>query len=617
MALNQAKQRAIFTGLVILFLAAGCSRMASNFLKLSPAEHKVKVEKNVMVPMRDGVKLATDIYLPADSPGPFPVILTRLPYNKDYIGAVGKLFAERGYGFVVQDCRATYHSEGEVFIPFVFEHEDGMDTVAWIAKQSWFNGNLGTWGASYFGATQWAIAADNPYLKCFYPQITSARLDKLIFTGGAFSFRLATGWSAGVGKQSKGNSQLLDMGKKVEMATAGFFNAPLKPDLPIDFRELPGLSMADTEKKFAQGMGLPEGQMPPDMVERMMTMMNYPAFAEYADAFNFHDRYQQVTAPALMVSGWYDIFVNGELADFVAMKKTAPGDAGKYTRIIIGPWGHVSGFKPDAGSDAKMGAMMRDLMIFAWFDRWLKGEQNGIEKAAPVKLYVMGKNVWRDENEWPLARTQYTKYYFHGQGRANSLTGDGVLSTEAPGQEPADHFAYDPRNPVLTAGGNNLLEDVGAKDQAAVEKRPDVLVFTTPPLAGEVEVTGPISAVVYAASTARDTDFTVKLCDVYPNGVSYNLQEGIVRARYRESTLQPSLIEPGKIYEYHIEMWATSNCFLKGHRIRVQVASSSFPRFDRNTNAGGEGGPMNIIIANQSIYHDQEHPSHVLLPVIP
>jgi putative CocE/NonD family hydrolase len=350
----------------------------------------------------------------------------------------------------------------------------------------------------------------------------------------------------------------------------------------------------------------------------MIELLNYPAFAEYADPFNFKDRYKNVNAPALMVSGWFDMFLKGQLEDFVSMREMAPGDAGKYTKLTIGPWGHVVGRHPDAGKDAKLSDMMRLFMNFDWYDRWLRGEMNGVEDGAPLRIYVMGKNEWRDENEWPLARTEYTKYYIHSNGDANTKDGDGTLSTEAPStNEPPDKFKYDPMDPVITVGGNNLLESVGALDQKDVETRDDVLVFTGEPLDADLEITGWVTATIYAASSAVDTDFTVKVCDVYPNGKSLNIVDGIIRARYRESLTDPSLIEPGRIYKYEIDLWATSLAFLKGHRIRVQVSSSNFPRFDRNGNLGGEGGPDDYVKAKQKIYHDQDHPSHVTLPVIP
>lgn len=619
--------------LVVLALAgAGCYTIAGNYLNLDPRQFKVDVEKDVMVEMRDGVRLATDIYRPRGVSGPLPTVLCRLPYNKNNVGAVGRLLAQRGYIFVVQDCRACYASEGDVFVPIVFEKPDGLDTVDWIVEQPWYDGNLGTWGASYLGLTQWAIMADTPHLKCTYPQITSGKMNHTIFHGGAFYYRLATGWSSDVGKQNeeeageKGGSASDALGmlsfimpgkdKDALMEEGGLYNLPLQPDIDLAWEDVGRYSVEELAVKLGfaeEGTNEPD----PDAVDRMIELLNYPAFAEYSNDFNFKDRYKDVNAPALMVSGWFDMFLKGQLEDFVSLREMAPGDAGKYTRIIIGPWGHVTGKHPDAGPDAKIGDMLRYMMMFDWYDRWLRGEDNGIEKEAPLRIYVMGKNEWRDENEWPLARTKYTNYYFHGGGNANSVTGDGTLSTTVPEGESPDNFTYDPMDPVITVGGNNLLESVGAKDQKTPEARDDVLVFTTPVLERDLEVTGPISATVYAASSAVDTDFTVKLCDVYPNGQSLSIADGIIRARYRESIIEPSLIEPGRIYKYEVDLWATSISFLKGHRIRIQVSSSNFPRFDRNSNAGGEGGPDNYVLADQTIYHDQDRPSHVRLPVIP
>jgi len=600
----------------VIVAVSGCTLFMSAFLDLPPPSKLVKVEKNVMVEMRDGVRLATDVYKPVGMKGPLPVVLARLPYDKNNVGVVGRLFAERGYIYVIQDCRACFASEGDVFVPMVYDREDGMDTVEWIAEQEWFDGNLGTWGPSYLGITQWAIAYDNPYHKCAYQQITTSRLNATIFLGGAFSYRLASGWTSGVGKQNE-NASPVPLGEAVDWETEGFFNAPLKPEIPIEWEDLAGKSVDELSATLTRAMGLPEGEVPPDTVEKMIELMAYPGFTEYADAFNYKDRYNRTNAPALMVAGWYDIFIDGQLMDFEAMRANAPGDAGEHTRIIIGPWGHASGAHPDAPRKDRTTGQFKDFFIMDWYEYWLKGKDNGVTDQAPIKLFVMGKNQWRDEYEWPLERTEYTKFYLHGGGDANSINGDGVLSTEPPGDEPPDEFAYDPRDPVPTMGGANLLENVGPKDQAEVEKRDDVLVFTSVKLDDELEITGPIEAVIYAASSAVDTDFTVKLCDVYPDGTSLNLQEGIIRARYRDSLTAPSLIEPGKVYEYHIKLWPTSNCFLPGHRIRIQVSSSSFPRFDRNANAGGVGGEMNIVVADQTIYHDRRRPSHLLLPVIP
>ncbi len=634
-------RKAVVCLLVVSVFATGCYWMAGRFLKMDEEEYRVVADKNIMVPMRDNVRLATDIYRPKELSGELPVIMTRLPYNKDNMASVGKLFARRGYIFVIQDCRACYASEGEVFVPILYERRDGMDMVKWISEQPWFNGNLGTWGASYLGITQWAIMDDNPYLKCTYPQITSGKMNLTVFSGGAFFYRLATGWSGSVGKQNTAaekeagaiagvdegedtGGEVMDMlefimpGQDEDQAPqveGGLFNLPLQPEVDMDWKDVANHDIDELAVKL--GFADESGETDPAAVSKMIELLNYPAFAYNSPAFNFKDRYKDVQAPAFMVSGWFDMFLKGQLRDFQNLRQMAPGEAGRSTRLIIGPWGHVMGTHPEAGRDAQLNDMIKLLMKEDWYDRWLMGEQNGIEDGPPLRIYVMGANKWRNEEQWPLPETRYTRFYIHSDGHANTRDGDGGLDRLKPGSEPADTYTYDPMDPVPTTGGNNLLESVGAKRQKKVESRRDVLVFTSSVLDEPLEVTGPIKAYIFAASSAVDTDFTVKLCDVYPSGKSLNIADGIIRARYRESLTDPTLIEPGKVYKYEVDLWATSMLFRKGHRIRVQVSSSNFPRFDRNSNAGGKGGPENYAVAEQTVYHDSEHPSHILLPVIP
>jgi putative CocE/NonD family hydrolase len=254
-----------------------------------------------------------------------------------------------------------------------------------------------------------------------------------------------------------------------------------------------------------------------------------------------------------------------------------------------------------------------------WFDHWLKNVSTGADEWPPVRIFVMGRNEWRDEQEWPLERTKYTRYYFHSQGSANTLNGDGKLSTAIPADEPADRFVYDPNDPVPTLGGCNLIGcPAGPRDQTEAEKRSDVLLFTSDELKAELEVTGPIKVILYAASSAPDTDWTGKLVDVHPDGRVFNLCDGIIRARYCDSQDNPSLIQPGKTYRYGIDLWVTSNAFLPSHKIRVEISSSNFPRFDRNLNTPEPVGTgTKMLKATQIVYHDREHPSHILLPVIP
>ncbi len=604
---------------MIFLLANSCSRIVGKALGLGPVQDQVVVVKDVMITARDGIKLATDIYKPKTE-GKYPVILCRLPYGKNLTGNAGRLFAQRGYIFVIQDCRATFNSEGEVFIPFVNDQDDGRDTVKWISEQPWFNGKLGAWGGSYFGYTQWVIADDDQYLKAFYPLITTPSMYKALFDGGAFHYRLATGWSAGVGKGNQGSelTTLLDLGKKGVGPEEGFFNMPMKPDFKNSFEELGKMDI----EELAVTMGLAPADAPnkpyPDATKKMIDLFAYPGFAYHSKVFNYFDRYENVKAPAMMVSGWYDIFLRGQLEDFMLMKKTAPEPARSGTRLIVGPWAHGALGSKDLSKEGKSLAMFKDMFMVDWFDYWIKGEKNKVESMPPVRIYLMGKNVWRDENEWPLARTKYTDYYFHGKGKANTIMGDGWISADKPAQiESTDEFKYDPKDPVPTLGGNNLLEQEGMEDQAPNEKRPDVLIYTSAPVKEEMEITGPLKVVLFAGSSERDTDFTAKLCVVKMDGSSMNLADGAVRARYRDGYDDPSPITAGKVYEYQIDLWATSYAFQPGEKIRVQISSSNFPRFDRNSNCAGEGGKDCKKTAYQTVYHDEKHPSRIILPVIP
>jgi len=328
--------------------------------------------------------------------------------------------------------------------------------------------------------------------------------------------------------------------------------------------------------------------------------------------------------PSYNISGWYDQVSQATINNYLGMVRHGPERLRKQHKLLMGPWTHAVSF----GVTARQGELdfppqaapdMRDI-VQRWMDYWLKGTGNGILAEPPVRIYVMGANEWRNENEWPLARARYTKYYLRSSGRANSLFGDGALSEEAPASEPADTFVYDPANPVPTIGGNVSMRppSSGPYDQRSIERRDDVLVYSTPPLADDVEVTGPVTIELHAASDAADTDFTGKLVDVWPSGYAQILLEGVLRARYRESFSEPRLLTPGKPEKLLIDLWSTSNLFRKGHRIRVEISSSNFPKYDRNPNTGRAiGQDAELRIARQAIYHDRERASHILLPVIP
>jgi len=341
-------------------------------------------------------------------------------------------------------------------------------------------------------------------------------------------------------------------------------------------------------------------------------------FDDYWRQWSIEDHYEKVKVPAYSVGGWYDIFQGGTIRNYVGLKSRVPGQ-----RLMIGPWYHgpfngTAGelsFGPSAKGDT-------DTDELRWYDHLLRGVDNGSDHEKPVKIFVMGKNSWRDEDDWPLARARSTRYYLHSAGGANTRTGDGTLDNSAPADERADRYTYDPANPTPTRGGGLCCDNdhlgSGAFDQRTVEERKDVLVYTMPAFSSEFEVTGPIAAELYVSSSAVDTDFTAKLVDVWPNGFAQNLTDGILRARYRNSHAHPELMKPGEIYRVRIDMWNTSNVFLAGHKLRVEISSSNFPRFDRNLNTGQDAGSSsNFSKADNVVYHDAQHPSVLILPVVP
>ena len=565
--------------------------------------YRVIMEANVRVPMRDGITLATDIYRP-EAPGKFPAILVRTPYNRAGGNAQppggAKWWAEQGYIVILQDARGTYDSDG-TFYAFKNETNDGYDTDEWIGKQPWFDGNLGTIGGSYVGYTQWAQAVGgSKYLKAMIPTVTTGdTYANWIYTDGALQYGFDLPWGA------------IEMASHVMQNSDGYDWDHIFPHLPV--------STADNLGRH----GTPHYQ---DWVA-------HPTRDSYWDGISLDKEYNKISVPILSVDGWYDIFMRGTLNDDAHMRKEgATPEARSGKRIMIGPWAHGAGTRVaiaagrigadphpiDFGTDA---AVDMKAVYLRWFDHWLKGIDNGVATEDPVRIFVMGENVWRSEKEWPLARTKYTNYYIQSGGGANSSGGDGVLTSQKPKGAEADRFTYDPANPVPTTGGNSCCSVVpsGPWDQRAVEERKDILVYTTPAMKEPTEITGPIRMELFAATSAKDTDWTAKLVDVKPDGYVQNIQSGIVRARYRAGAGKPAQpIEPGKVESYTIDMWATSYVILPGHKLRLEISSSDFPRFDRNLNTGEDTATgTQMVAANQTVYHSARYPSHVVLPLIP
>jgi len=584
--------RAIFILLWVLLpvLGAQVSSLHLEEAELSQPTYEVKLELDVKVPMRDGVLLSTNVYRP-DAPGKFPVILIRTPYsNGDENNSEGHFFAKRGYAVVIQDTRGRFESEGE-FNPFFNEAQDGYDAQEWAGTQPWSNGKIGTSGGSYVGCTQWLPAPmASKHLLAMFPIAAFGDLHEVLYIGGAFQFHTIAGWAIGV---SASPEQMSDL---------------VKLDWPKLFKHLPLITL--DEQAIGREISF---------LREWLTHSNHD---DYWNPVNIRNRYEAIQVPVYNIAGWYDIFSKDSLTEFNGVRHSSSNPIARENQhIIIGPWSHGG-----AGENGKVGEIefgahamidFRELSL-RWFDYWLKGIDTGVKDDPPLRIFVMGENVWRDEQEWPLARTHYTKYYFHSKGKANTLSGDGELTTQPPEDEPPDSYVYDPDDPVPTMGGNNLLPPLGPHDQRPVEEREDVLVYTGPELTEDVEVTGPISVQLYAATAARDTDFTAKFVDVYPDGRAINLCDGIIRGRYRESSKEPKLLEPGKICKYTIDLVVTSNIFKKGHRMRVEISSSNFPRFDRNTNTGNPASrDSEVVSVEQTIYHDADHPSHILLPIIP
>ena len=639
----------------------------------------IRSQLNLPVPMRDGVTLYADLYRPDDAPGPFPVLLQRTPYDKSQ-GRAGALDALRaashGYAVVIQDTRGRYASEGD-FYPFLNETDDGYDTIQWCAAQPWASGKVGMFGRSYVGATQWLAAIANPpALAAIAPGITASDYyEGWTYQGGALAWGFALSWTM----------------RQLTMANLDAIGR--RHPLPDGIRQtlLDAFNRLDDTFRQQPIVDLPHLQ--PPLAGYLYDWIRHSANDDYWRRWRIEEHYPHITTPALHLGGWHDIFLLGTLRNYIGMTaQAADAAARRAQRLIVGPW-HHGPFGETSGDyffglAAAGAAIDTEAIQLRWFDRWLKDQPNAAAADPPVRIFIMGINQWRDETEWPLARARYADYYLHSAGHANTAAGDGILSPDAPADtEPPDVFLYDPRNPVPTRGGalccGPTFVPGGAYDQQDIETRPDVLCYTTPPLPADLEVTGPLTVTIYAATTAADTDFTAKLVDVAPcgntpcgnapggnvpgtdapggntpdgnapgtdapggntpgadtpgadapggntPGAVYNnnnapcgnarsLTDGIIRARYRSGTDAPRPITPGEVTEYTIDLVATSNVFLAGHRIRLEISSSNFPRFDRNFNTAADPwAAAESVPALQTIHHSPRHPSRIRLPIIP
>ncbi len=571
--------------------------------------------KDVAVPLKDGTTLATDVYLPSKDGGPFPAIFVRTPYNKT--GELGNAtyFTRHGYAYVAQDTRGRYGSTGTW--RFIRDDSaDGAEAAAWLVAQPWSNGRFGMIGTSYVGGTQHAMAlAKAPGLATAIPVDAVSNMGvQSMRNAGAFELRF---WNWVLLQSVSGSQAAKDPAVRERLK-----------------------DMADHRKSYLLRLPLRKGttplQLAPDYEDWLIEAMSHGRNDAYWEANNIIDhpeRYKDI--PVLLVGGWYDSWAGNTTANYRALSKTIKGPV----QLIMGPWIHG---RQGASSHGQVGfgkdAAIADPLAWrlAWYERWLKGADIKPVQPSPVRIFVMGGGdcvkgadgmdqhggVWRDEQEWPLARAKLMPYHLGKGGTLGTTTSSGATS-----------FIYDPRNPVPTIGGcissNDGIMLQGAWDQRGgphvwnapeplpLSARNDVLVFQTPPLAENVEVTGEIDVKLWISSSAPDTDFTAKLVDVHPGGFDMNLTDGILRCRFRDSLLEEHLMEPGKVYPVTIRLYPTSNVFKKGHRIRVDISSSNFPRFDLNPNTGE---PLNDnrrwASAVNTVLHDAEHPSHILLPIV-
>jgi uncharacterized protein len=563
--------------------------------------YEVLVERNVAVKMRDGVILRADVYRP-NTPGRFPVLVQRTPYNRasspDFPEEFDFKAAAHGYAVIVQDSRGRYGSEGEWY-PFKYDSRDGYDTVEWAAAQPYSGGRVGMFGGSGEGVCQMLAAISQPpHLAGLFPFITASNYhDGWTYQGGAFELWFSQNWVSGL---------MLDTLNRHALNGA----APAKWIAQLPLSAYPPASSGMSE----------------DPAPYYADWLAHPSYDDYWKQWSIEENYSRITVPAFHLGNWYDIFFGGTLRNYQGIRDHGGSEAARHgQRLLVIVGTHISGGRKigdvDFGPEALKAPNLYDLVL-RWYDYILQGFANGMDREKPVKFFVMGSNQWEEADTWPPPQAVATRYYLHSAGSANSLAGDGSLNTEAPSAETPEHFVYDPTDPVPTRGGNLCCDaqhfPPGPFDQRPNEARADVLVYTTTPLENDLEVTGPVTLDLYVASSAVDTDFTGKLVDVWPDGFAQNLADGILRARYRKSPEHAEFMNPGETYRLRIDLWATSNVFKTGHRIRLEVSSSNFPRFDRNLNTGeNPGWSTRLTKATNTVYHDRDHPSALILSVMP
>ncbi len=605
-----------------LFAAGKQQPMPGDFEKPAP-EFDFRVEKSVTIPMRDGIGLSTDLYFPLNGEAKRPLVLLRTPYNKNAAGfvAAAEFFAGQGFAVAVQDFRGKFESAG-VYRFDRGHRQDGYDTMEWLTQQSWSNGNIGTYGCSYVGEVQlYQAPALPPGLKAMVPQAAGTAIGS---AGGYY--QNATDLGGGAWMLSVGLDWFLYYGSKVNyhppegysreqmLNFSRYFNTG--PQVPrMDLTDIMwSLPVIDMMKKAA---GPPSDYE--EFVNHSMDLTD-----PWWDQFDYITDADRIDAPALFIESWNDLAAHGGLYMRNLFEQTALSKLSRDNQyIIISPTPHCRSEEVTANT------MIGDLdagdprfghydIYTRWFNHWLRGEKNDITAMPRVQYYLLVKNEWRAADTWPVPGTRFEKFYLAGGGAANSHFGDGELSTDAPLTAAADGFIYDPASPVMSSGVNDYVGGKPIADQRPSSARHDVLVYTSQPLEQGFEMTGDIEVVLYVSSSVKDTDFVAKLVDVYPDGTAFNLREGVIRARFRNGRGRPPVfMQPGEVYEVRIRLGAYSSWFEAGHRIRLQVTSSSFPRYDRNLNTGGNNfDEIEWLVAHNIVHHSPDYPSHIIIPKV-
>lgn len=577
-----------FVAIVFLgLLLSGCQSIVGALVLpqegIRASEYRVQTDRDAVMTTSDGVNLVANVYRP-ETNEKSPTVLVRIPFTQTWkndlaADVIGNFWASRGYNVVIQGTRGRYKSGG-MFYPLREERRDGIETLRWLSRQPWFDGRLGMWGGSAFGYTEWVLAdQQSPGPSVLLIQIASTDFHGMFHPGGAFSLESALFWAV----RSRGTEDV----------------DPSFGDLDRGFN---GFPLVEADNRAV-------GQIP-----FFDDWAMHATKDDYWLSIDGEHRARTLKAPVLLMAGWSDPFLPTQLHDFEEIRRYANPKVASGVRLMIGPWTHADPIRFPDGGDAGSYRQASLAPSIAWFDHYLRGEPFDPSWRAPVRIFVLGENKWRDEQEWPLKRTAYTPYYLSSRGGANSAAGDGRLSVTPPGEpEPPDVYRYDPRAPVPTRGGAMLGPRAGIHSQVDVEARSDVLVYTTDVLQHDMEVTGPVKAELFVHTSAPSTDFTVKLVDVYPDGRAYNVCDGILRRNY-DNAENPGN-QPTKIA---IELWPTSILFRMGHRVRVEISSSNYPRYDRNPNTGRTvATESNTATANQTVFHSPGAASYILLPVIP